>query len=68
MAFSESRIKKLVSSFLTDLQKDDIHRFLSICTYENAKNKELILKKGRLDKNLIFILMPQLRKQFTEVG
>jgi CRP-like cAMP-binding protein len=69
MAFSESRIKKLVSSFLTDLQKDDIHRFLSICTYENAKNKELILKKGRLDKNLIFILKGSARAfQISEEG
>ncbi len=38
------------------MEEKEVDLFLSICDYKAAKNKEIILKKGRAHKNLIFIL------------
>jgi CRP-like cAMP-binding protein len=53
---SESQIKDLLAGFIPQLTKEDIEQFYSICVYKHAKNREIILKKGRIDNYLIFIL------------
>lgn len=56
MGMSADEIRKLVSGYFPYLKGEEIDVFLSISKYQFAKNKELILKSGRSDKNLIFIL------------
>lgn len=56
MTLSKAKIKELVGLYFPILENKEIDIFLSICTYSNAKNKEIILKKGRLDNTLLVIL------------
>ncbi len=56
MTLSKSKIKELVASYFPDLENKEIDIFLSICTYDKAKNKEIILKRGRSDNTLLVIL------------
>ena len=56
MSLSKSEIKNLISTYFPDLEEEIIDVFLSITTYKVSKNKKIILKTGKTDKNLIFIL------------
>lgn len=56
MTLSNSKIKKLVSKYFPYLKEKEIDTFLSITDYHIAKNKEIILKSGKTNKNLIFLL------------
>ncbi len=49
-------IRDLVIKYYPYLGENEIDIFLSISKYQFAKNKEIILKAGKSDKNLIFIL------------
>lgn len=54
MKLSKPEIKTIVSNYFPKLAEKEIDIFLSISKYQFAKNKEIILKSGRRDKNLIF--------------
>ena len=54
MEFSKSEIKDLLIKFFPNLEEIDV--VLSISKYKTSNNKEIILKSGKTDKNLIFIL------------
>jgi CRP-like cAMP-binding protein len=56
MTLSKAKIKELVGLYFPNLENKEIDIFLSICTYSKAKNKEIILKKGRLDNTLLVML------------
>ncbi len=56
MRLSKSDIKDLSIKYFPNLEEKDVDIFLSITKYYSAKNKELILKSGKSDNNLIFIL------------
>jgi len=56
MNLSQGEIKDLVKKYFPHLREKEIELFLSISEYQFANNKEVILKSGRTDKNLIFIL------------
>jgi len=56
MTLSKAKIKELVGLYFPNLENKEIDIFLSICTYSKAKNKEIILKKGRSDNTLLVIL------------
>ncbi len=56
MVLSEIEIKNLVSNYFPNLKNNELDIFLSITEYHTIKNKEIILKSGRADKNLILIL------------
>ena len=56
MSLSKSKIKELVASYFPGLQDTEIDVFLSICAYDKAKNKEIILKRGRSENTLLVIL------------
>ena len=56
MNLSQGEIKDLVKKYFLHLREKEIELFLSISEYQFANNKEVILKSGRTDKNLIFIL------------
>jgi len=56
LTLSNSKIKKLVSKYFPYLKEKEIDTFLSITDYHIAKNKEIILKSGKTNKNLIFLL------------
>jgi len=56
MRLSENEIKDLIINYFPNLEEEVIDMFLSITTYKIAKNKEIILKTGKTDKSLIFIL------------
>lgn len=56
MALSNSDIKKLISKAYPYLADEEIELFLSISKYSIIKNKKLILKSGRLNKYVFFIL------------
>ena len=56
MKLSKSEIRALVTKYYPYLGEKEIDIFLSISKYQFAKNKEIILKSGKSDKNLIFIL------------
>ncbi len=56
MKLSQSAIKNLVSNYFPNLKEKDVDIFLSITKYYSANNKEIILKSGKTDKNLVFIL------------
>jgi hypothetical protein len=56
MTFSEVKIKELVALYFPNLEPKGIDVFLSICTYGKAKNKDIILKRGRSDNTLLLIL------------
>ena len=56
MEFSNSEIKDLLIKFCPSLKEKEIDIILSISEYHFAKNKEIVLKSGRTDKNVILIL------------
>ena len=56
MVISNIEIKKIISKAYPYLSDKDIELFLSISKYSIIKNKKLILKSGRLDKYVFFIL------------
>jgi len=56
MILSKPEIKVLIGNYFPKLLEKEIDIFLSISKYQFAKNKKLILKSGRSDKNLILIL------------
>lgn len=56
MILSNNKIKELVTKYFPSLKNKEIDIFLSITEYQFAKSKEIILKSGKTDKNLIFIL------------
>lgn len=56
MELSKIEIKSLVSNYFPNLKEKEINLFLSITHYQFAKNKEVILKSGRIEKCLILIL------------
>ena len=56
MILSNNKIKELVTKYFPSLNNKEIDIFLSITEYQFANNKEVILKSGKTDKNLIFIL------------
>ncbi len=56
MLLSNNKIKELVKKYFPHLEDEVIDIFLSITKYNTSNNKEIILKKGKTDKNLIFIL------------
>ena len=56
MEFSKSEIQNLLIKFYPNLKEKEIDIILSISAYHFAKNKEIILKSGRRDKNAILIL------------
>lgn len=56
MRLSNSEIKNLIATYFPDLEEEIITAFLSITQYKSANNKELILKSGKPDNILIFIL------------
>lgn len=56
MKLSKIKIKELVTNYFPNLKEKEIDIFLSISTYQSTKNKEIILKSRKSNKNLIFIL------------
>ena len=56
MMLSKIEIINFVSKFYSYLSENEIAVFLSISEYGKAKNKEIIFKSGRTDKNVILIL------------
>ena len=56
MTLSKVKIKELVSSYFPNLETTEIDVFLSICRYGTAKNKEIILARGRSDNTLLLLL------------
>jgi len=56
MTLSNSEIRELVTKYFPYLKEKEVDLFLSISKYKVANNKEVILKSGKTDKNLIFIL------------
>ncbi|MFK5982825.1 MAG: hypothetical protein QM499_07925 [Flavobacteriaceae bacterium] len=56
MRLSKSEIKNLIISYFPNLEEEVIDLFLSITEYKSANNKELILKIGKSDDILVFIL------------
>jgi CRP-like cAMP-binding protein len=56
MKFSKKEIEDLLTNFFPKIEEKEIKSILSISKYYVAKNKEIILKSGGRDKNLILIL------------
>jgi hypothetical protein len=56
MKLSKPEIKGLIIKYFPNLEDSVIKVFLSISEYHLAKNKEVILKNDKTNKNLIFIL------------
>lgn len=56
MRLSKLEIKDIIIKYFPNLKENDIDVFLLITNYYSAKNKELILKSGKPDNILIFIL------------
>ncbi len=56
MRLSKKAIKDLLIKYFPNLEDEVIEVFLSITKYKTSNNKEIILKSGKTDKNLIFIL------------
>jgi CRP-like cAMP-binding protein len=56
MSLSNSEIKKIVIDYFPDIEEEVITIFLSITKYKTAKNKEVILKTGKTDKKITFLL------------
>ena len=56
MKLSTTKIKNLISNYFPNIKEKEIDIFLSITKYQSAKNKELLLKSGKPDNILIFIL------------
>lgn len=69
MRLTDAKIKDLLSKFFPILETNEINYFLSICEYDVAKNKEIILKRGRIDNMLLIILRGSARGyQISEDG
>ena len=56
MVISNIEIKKIISKAYPYLSNKEIELFMSISKYSIIKNKKLILKSGRSDKYVLFIL------------
>jgi CRP-like cAMP-binding protein len=56
MKLSKAKIKELVATYFPQLETNELDIFLSICEYEVAKNKEIVLTRGRYDNSLLVIL------------
>lgn len=56
MRLSKSEIIDLIIKYFPKLGEEAIDIFLSIAKYQHANNKEVILQKGKSNKNIIFIL------------
>tara|TARA_B100000809_G_scaffold142735_1_gene140229 strand:- start:4056 stop:4649 length:594 start_codon:yes stop_codon:yes gene_type:complete len=56
MKISQAEILHLFIKFYPNLKKKEIDLFLCMSEYHFSKNKEIILKSERKDKNLILIL------------
>ena len=65
MELTQVKIKELVSLYFPNLGDAEIDIFLSICKYGKAKNKEIILKRGRADKYLLLMLKGSARAYQT---
>lgn len=61
MQFSKKEIKELISKAYPFLADGEIELFLSISKYSIIKNKKIILKNGRLDNYVLFILKGSVR-------
>jgi CRP-like cAMP-binding protein len=61
MTLTKEKIKELVALYFPNLEPKEIDIFISICTYGKAKNKEIILKRGRSDNMLLLILKGSVR-------
>jgi CRP-like cAMP-binding protein len=69
MKLSKAKIKELVSTYFPILETKEIDIFLSICKYETAKNKEVILARGRSDNTLLVLLKGSARAyQISKAG
>jgi hypothetical protein len=55
-SLKKKNVKGLIKTYFPNLNEKDVDIFLSIAKYYSAKNKELILKNGKSDNILIFIL------------
>ncbi|PNQ73894.1 hypothetical protein C1T31_06095 [Hanstruepera neustonica] len=56
MTLSKSEIKHLVKTFYPYLKNKEVDIFLKMSKYDIYKNKEIIQKSGRTDKNVFLIL------------
>jgi CRP-like cAMP-binding protein len=56
MTLSEVKIKELVALYYPNFETKAMDVFLGLCTYDKAKNKDIILKRERSDKTLLLIL------------
>ncbi len=56
MILSNNKIKELLSKYFPYLNNKELDIFMSISKYRYVKNKETILKSGKYDKAMIFIL------------
>lgn len=56
MSLTILQIKELLNQYFPQLEEKEVNIFLSICTYKHSENKETILKSGKSDKSIIFIL------------
>ena len=56
MVFSKDEIKLVLEKHYPPLYENELELFLSICRIEAYQNKEIILKKNRVDKQLVIIL------------
>jgi CRP-like cAMP-binding protein len=56
MTLSEVKIKELVALYYPNFESKAMDVFLGLCTYEKAKNKDILLKRERSDKTILLIL------------
>ena len=56
MTLSEVKIKELVALYYPNFETKAMDVFLGLCTYDKAKNKDIILKRERSDKTVLLIL------------
>lgn len=56
MKFSKEKVKSLISKYYPYLKNTEVDILMSISTYEIFKSKEIILKKGRIDKKFFITL------------
>jgi CRP-like cAMP-binding protein len=61
MIISNIEIKKIISKAYPYLSDKEMELFMSISKYSIIKNKKLIFKGGRLNKNVFFILKGNVR-------
>ncbi len=56
MKLSKAEIKELIINYFPNLEEEVREGFLSITTYKTSNNKGILLKSGKIDKDLLFIL------------